>query len=260
MPVSPSGVPSPRFRLLPPLLAEVLLPVSSPQLRARAQAGSVLLVEDNDDIRTALADFLSDEGFRVTAVPTAEAGLEALHAQAFCAVLADHWLPRGSGGWLLETVRREGLADDTVLALITADPSPPRVEGVSVFHKPVDLEVLLALLAPCALQASAGGRARGGHAGPRVRWTLYVAGASVLARRALRNVQRVLEDYGPGEVALEVVDLATAPLASFDRQVPAVTPALVQTHPTQAVLLGDLAQAERAVDLLDAAGARRRNG
>lgn len=239
--------------------------MSSPQRRARAQPGSVLLVEDNDDIRTALADFLAEEGYRVTAVPTAEAGLEALRTQAFAALLADHWLPRGSGAWMLETARQEALVDGAVLALITADPSPPRVEGVSVFHKPVDLEVLLALLAPCALEATVGRPAAlqgpgGATAGPRVRWTLYVVGSSVLARRALRNVQRVLEGYAPAEVALEVVDLAHAPLAVFDRLVPAVTPALVQTHPSHAVLLGDLEQADRAVDLLDAAGARRRNG
>ena len=47
----------------------------------------ILIVDDEAGIRSSLAGILGDEGYEVTAVETAEAGLELLEQESFDAVL-----------------------------------------------------------------------------------------------------------------------------------------------------------------------------
>jgi two-component system, NtrC family, nitrogen regulation response regulator NtrX len=63
----------------------------------------VLVVDDEANIRKTLEGVLSDEGYRVLAVETGEAAMEALSRSGVDAVLLDVWLPEMDG---LEALRR----------------------------------------------------------------------------------------------------------------------------------------------------------
>ncbi len=57
----------------------------------------ILVVDDEPGVRTALSSVLSDEGYQVTTVESAEDGLQAVDREEFDAVLLDVWLPGMDG-------------------------------------------------------------------------------------------------------------------------------------------------------------------
>jgi two-component system, NtrC family, nitrogen regulation response regulator NtrX len=77
----------------------------------------VLVVDDEEGVRTSLGSVLRDEGYVVDAAESGEHGLEMVRRHPYHAVLLDVWLPG-----------RDGLA---VLEEIAALPSPPRVIMIS---------------------------------------------------------------------------------------------------------------------------------
>jgi DNA-binding NtrC family response regulator len=80
--------------------------------------GSVLVVDDEAEIREGLEALLSSEGFDVTPAETGEAGLAQLESQPFDLVLLDFNLPGRNGLELLQEVHRR---DPTLsVILITA--------------------------------------------------------------------------------------------------------------------------------------------
>ena len=113
-----------------------------------AQEASILVVEDEQKIRTALRDFLEYHNFKV-----AEAidGLEAEQTVAdkqFDLILLDLMLPKISGEQLCSKWRRDGL--QTPIIMLTAKgQEKERVEGLNIgaddyITKPFSLEELLA--------------------------------------------------------------------------------------------------------------------
>ena len=87
------------------------------------------------------------------------------------------------------------------------------------------------------------------------RWslTLYVSGASPHSAQALETVRRLCDQELPGQVELEVVDVADEPdLAARDRIV--AVPTLVKRLPTPSrQLVGDLGDIDRLRAGLDLA-------
>jgi len=59
--------------------------------------GAVLIVEDDADVRGALAAFLEGEGYDVLEAADGREALERLHAASVCLVLLDLWMPRMNG-------------------------------------------------------------------------------------------------------------------------------------------------------------------
>lgn len=109
----------------------------------------VLVVDDDDAIREALAEVLSDEGYTVVTRRDGTEALEFLRAgNRPRVIILDLWMPQ-MDGWRL---RRELLADPelalipvVVLTAASSDaPEPQRVAGV--LRKPVALHALLGLL------------------------------------------------------------------------------------------------------------------
>lgn len=68
--------------------------------------GLILIVEDDDRLRSALRLALRDEGFEVEAVPDAETGLERLSSMDPDLILVDIMLPGASGLDLCRSIRR----------------------------------------------------------------------------------------------------------------------------------------------------------
>jgi signal transduction histidine kinase/DNA-binding response OmpR family regulator len=81
---------------------------ASASLSAAAQPLSILVVEDNQDARTMLAELLLILGHSVEGVGSAEQALEVLSEKRFDILLTDHSLPGMSGLELARTVAARG--------------------------------------------------------------------------------------------------------------------------------------------------------
>lgn len=112
---------------------------------------ALLLVDDDDDMRTSLRHFLSDEGFHVH---TAQNGLDALNKLAVieppCLILLDLMMPVMDGNeFLAERSGSDKLARIPVVVMSawTHDWKGAELGVAAVLNKPVKPEHLLDLVA-----------------------------------------------------------------------------------------------------------------
>ena len=103
---------------------------------------TILLVEDDRDIREMISTLLDMSGFTVVACETAESGLNALREQEFDLVLTDYALPQQSGLWLLNEAQSEGLLEGRPALIVTAHPQVAGGDSYEVIQKPLDLDEL----------------------------------------------------------------------------------------------------------------------
>jgi len=109
----------------------------------------ILLVEDDLDVREALADTLEDRGFEVI---TAANGLEALdllrRVEAPSLVLLDLMMPVMDGYEFLEAQRRDPILAAIPVAIVTAGQVDRRRVGDSppVVAKPIKIPQLMSVL------------------------------------------------------------------------------------------------------------------
>ncbi len=73
-----------------------------------AQPPSVLVVEDDENLRLALTDNLTEEGYQVHAVAEASAAIEAAREREFAVVVLDIMLPDGDGYTVCRKLRDLG--------------------------------------------------------------------------------------------------------------------------------------------------------
>jgi CheY-like chemotaxis protein len=108
----------------------------------------LLLVEDEEDIRTALADILTCEGYGVCEAAGRSEGLAALRAQKPDLVIVDYSLPKPTDGieFLRIKASEPGLASIPVI-LTSGFTLPSKLDGVvAMVTKPFDLDEILALI------------------------------------------------------------------------------------------------------------------
>lgn len=98
------------------------------------------MVEDDPDTRDILVEFFAAHGYEVTAVATAEAGLESLQHRSLDLVLSDNQLEGGkTGSWMLRRAEEQGLLEKVGAVMYTAD-SDIRVPcTVRILRKPTTL-------------------------------------------------------------------------------------------------------------------------
>jgi len=106
----------------------------------RLALSTILLVEDDRDIREMVTTVIEMAGLAVVACDTAEAGLAALREHQIDLVLTDYALPRKSGLWLLHEAESEGLIDGTPVLIVTAHPNVQAAASYEIIQKPVDLD------------------------------------------------------------------------------------------------------------------------
>src|SRR5207302_544636 len=128
-------------------------PPAAEQAKAAALSdiASILVLEDEDRIRTMLVEALASAGHRVESATDGLTGLARFQGGAFDVVLTDLSLPECSGLDVASSVKR--LRPDTPVVLITGwghllDPEKMREAGVDLMlAKPFRLERVLAVLA-----------------------------------------------------------------------------------------------------------------
>jgi CheY-like chemotaxis protein len=106
----------------------------------------VLIVDDDLDVRTSLAQLLCARGFSVDLASDGGEAIEVLESSAPPRVIvADLRMPGIVGNELLEYVASRGELAETQLAIVTGSPNlaPP---GLRVFAKPIDFDALVTFL------------------------------------------------------------------------------------------------------------------
>ena len=102
----------------------------------------IFVTEDDPDVRSTIAEILSQEGFDVQEFESAGETLRALQAgERPCVVLMDLLMPEMNGQEFLDALRADPrLAGIEVVMVTGARAAPP---GVEILRKPFELEDLI---------------------------------------------------------------------------------------------------------------------
>lgn len=107
---------------------------------------TVLIVDDDEDIRDILREVLTDEGFSVEMARDGQEGLDRLRSGVFCLVLLDLMMPRKDGWAFRAEQQLDPLIRDVPVVVITAS-GAARLEllgGIkAVLHKPMSYDAIL---------------------------------------------------------------------------------------------------------------------
>lgn len=224
---------------------------------------SVLVVEDDPDLREMLSTLLDLAGFDAVMCDTAEAGLNALREQAFDAILTDYALPRHSGLWLLQEAEAEGLILDTPVLIVTAHPNVD-AGPYEVIHKPFDLDDLVERIryrlegdGPRRRRVPSPGNGRkDGNGGSEnspapVELILYVSSRSPQSMAAVKSVEKVLARLPSSRVKLSVHDLSVDP-SPVVQGAEAITPGTLvrRTAGPRTFILGHIRNPELLLEML----------
>jgi two-component system, chemotaxis family, chemotaxis protein CheY len=126
---------------LQPMPPSPLPPVAGRHDATALKSPPVLVIDDDPDIREALAEVLAEEGFWVH---DAADGMDALERLAQlprpCVLLLDWRMPRLDGKGLLDKLETQGELGNLTVLVQTATPADVHDARVSrVFGKPLDL-------------------------------------------------------------------------------------------------------------------------
>jgi CheY-like chemotaxis protein len=106
----------------------------------------ILIVEDDDDIRTTLQDILEDEGYPTAAAANGQDALDQLQCidRPPCLILLDLMMPVMSGREFLSVLRGDDMLAPIPVVVVSAWAAEARgTPGVQGFiRKPVDLSLL----------------------------------------------------------------------------------------------------------------------
>lgn len=108
---------------------------------------TILIVEDEEDIRESLREILEEEGYAVALAADGRAGLERLRQLTRpCAVILDIIMPVMSGTEFYAALRADPALADIPVLVSTSDPSRAP-SGVLIMKKPLDIARLLETVA-----------------------------------------------------------------------------------------------------------------
>ena len=239
------------------------------EMKRTFDGASILVVEDDPDIRDLLSTLLGMAGYTTCACATAEEGLNALREETFDFVLTDYALPNRTGGWLLQQAQQEGLLDATPALIVTAHPRPSDVDGFDVFPKPFDVDHLISHVRqrlndggpkrPYRQPEVKSGKSRNNNGNNHqddgcpepIELILYVSADSPRSANAITNIKRVLSRYRSDKVTLTICDLARNPMKGQADSI-AFTPTLVKRSPgPRTYILGHITNPDVLIELLD---------
>ena len=114
----------------------------------------ILIVEDDADCRAVLQDLLELNGYTVRTCENAHHAIEEARTRRPSLMLLDYLMPDGDGGWVVRTLREEGVDVPVVLTtgLNEGREQADRL-GVQSLEKPFDISRLLQLVRSLVPQA-----------------------------------------------------------------------------------------------------------
>lgn len=109
---------------------------------------SILVVEDDDDIRNAMIDVLESEGYHAEAATNGKEALDLLHKITKpCLVLLDMMMPIMNGREFLDEVMEDSYLAPIPVLIVSAVADKSDTKGaVGFLKKPVDLDVVLKIV------------------------------------------------------------------------------------------------------------------
>jgi|SRR5882672_5613643 len=117
-----------------------------------ATCAGVLVVEDEQDIREVVVEFLKSEGFQVYSAENGQEAIAVLRTMPQPAlILADMMMPVMDGPALIAALRNDDLFASLPVVIVSAsDHAAP--EGYRRVKKPIDLEDLLRIVSEFCLR------------------------------------------------------------------------------------------------------------
>lgn len=107
---------------------------------------AILIVDDEQDIRETLEEFLSDEGFSVRSASDGAAALRLLEEPELpCVVILDLIMPVVDGNEVIDEMKKSQRLAGVPVIITTSDPSRAP-QGVPLMKKPVSLTGLLSAI------------------------------------------------------------------------------------------------------------------
>ncbi len=109
---------------------------------------SILVVEDDDDIRNVMVDVLESEGFHAEAATNGREALELLHKiEKPCLVLLDMMMPIMNGREFLDKVMEDSYLAPIPILIVSAVADKTDTKGaVGFLKKPVDIDMVLKMV------------------------------------------------------------------------------------------------------------------
>lgn len=109
---------------------------------------AVLIVEDDEDIRTAMVDILESEGYQTEAATNGQEALDLLRKiDKPCLVLLDMMMPIMNGREFLDRVMEDSVLAPIPILVVSAVADKMDTEGaVGFLKKPVDVDMVLKMV------------------------------------------------------------------------------------------------------------------
>ncbi len=136
---------------LPALAASLRSPdAEPPETRSFTGSGTVLVVDDEEDIRTLVSEILEDAGYRTTIAPGGAEAVDLLRSRSFDLVVTDLGMPV-VGGWDVAREARSAWPDVRLLLLTgwgsTLDSAEVERYGIDrTLKKPFEMNELLGVI------------------------------------------------------------------------------------------------------------------
>jgi CheY-like chemotaxis protein len=110
--------------------------------------GSILIVDDDADLRDTLLMLLKQSGFDVRTAANGRAALEQVNAERPSLILLDLMMPEMNGWQFIEHVRQDPRLGSIPIVIMTAHKPDglPALPSEDVLHKPFNLGQLLATI------------------------------------------------------------------------------------------------------------------
>lgn len=106
---------------------------------------SVLVVEDDEDIRNVLTDLLESEGYSATSAANGQEALDVLETiEKPCLVLLDMMMPIMNGREFLDKVKKDTRLAPIPILIVSAIADRTNTSGsIGFLKKPIDIDVVL---------------------------------------------------------------------------------------------------------------------
>ena len=109
-------------------------------------APTVLVVDDDADIREQLKLLLEDEGFVVRTARDGAEALATMTAEPPCFVILDLMMPNVDGWEVTGQMHDDALLATIPVCVVTATPEWAPSDSACVLHKPIDVHQLVAVV------------------------------------------------------------------------------------------------------------------